>query len=181
MTKEKIIDVMQKHWHQDGYYTASFDGDSCADELLALFKQELLERLEQLHAEMDERMREEVAIEKRMGEKKAENLLNQIEELTTGKCALRCPLVEQEKKEQTIDILKKIIAILQEEADGGNYAIGVRALAEDCEAIAKEYGVELMKTLNMARGNGHTNDFYNDTLVELYMNLKNGESENKEK
>lgn len=52
-------------------------------------------------------------------------------------------LIEQEKKEQTIDILKKIIAILQEEADGGNYAIGVRALAEDCEAIAKEYGVEL--------------------------------------
>lgn len=51
--------------------------------------------------------------------------------------------IEQEKKEQAIDILKKIIAILQEEADGGNYAIGVRALAEDCEAIAKEYGVEL--------------------------------------
>ena len=46
-------------------------------------------------------------------------------------------------KEQAREILQKVVVILQEEADGGNYAIGVRALAEDCEAIAKEYGVEL--------------------------------------
>lgn len=143
MTKEQIIDLLYNEIENPDYKTVGDYHKGIADKLLTLFKQELLERLEQLHAEMDERMREEVAIEKRMGEKKAENLLNQIEELTIGKCALRCPLVEQEKKEQTIDILKKIIAILQEEADGGNYAIGVRALAEDCEAIAKEYGVEL--------------------------------------
>ena len=40
MTKDKIIDIMQKHWHQDGYYTASFDSDDCAGELLSLTEQE---------------------------------------------------------------------------------------------------------------------------------------------
>ena len=137
MTKEKIIKIMQKHWHQDGYYTTDFDSDVCADELLALFKQELLERLEQLHAEMDERMREEVAIEKRMGEKKAENLLNQIEELTTGKCALRCPLVELEKKEVAKDILSKMQYALENPEASKDFAVYTLRL------IAKEYGVEL--------------------------------------
>ena len=46
MTKEKIIDIMQKHWHQDGYYTASFDSDGCADELRALIEQEKKKAIE---------------------------------------------------------------------------------------------------------------------------------------
>lgn len=106
MTKEKIIDLLYNEIGNPDYKTVGDYHKGIADKLLALFNQELLERLEQLHAEMDERMREEVAIEKRMGEKKAENLLNQIEELTTGKCALRCPLVEQEKKEQVKEFVK---------------------------------------------------------------------------
>ena len=119
MTKEKIIETMQKHWHQDGYYTASFDGDGCADELLAL--------------------------------------------------------VEQAKREQAREIFAKVFNNTECEDLGENCGPGWIHSVYEAQEIAKEYGVELMKTLNMARGNGHTNDFYNDTLVELYMKIKNEE------
>ena len=128
MTKEKIIEIVNACVQYNANQGTWSIDNRFADELLALFKQELLERLEQLHAEMDERMREEVAIEKRMGEKKAENLLNQIEELTIGKCALRCPLVELEKKEQAKEILHSL------------YSYCDPRLIED---TAREYGVEL--------------------------------------
>ena len=42
----------------------------------------------------------------------------------------------------------------------------------------KDYTIS--ETLKMARGNGHTNDFYNDTLVELYMKMKSEEVMNRE-
>lgn len=118
MTKEKIIDIFTRNSDcPDGIHRTlnKYQQNKVADELLTLFNKELVKRLEQLHAEMDERMREEVAIEKRMGEKKAENLLNQIEELTTGKCALRCPLVEQEKKEQVKEFVEWLKERLKEQ------------------------------------------------------------------
>lgn len=40
MTKEKILEIMEKHWHQDGYYTVFFGSGDCADELLKLLEQE---------------------------------------------------------------------------------------------------------------------------------------------
>ena len=47
MSKEQIIEIMQKHWHQDGYYTASFDSDSCANELFAKFEQDKIDLLKE--------------------------------------------------------------------------------------------------------------------------------------
>lgn len=137
MTKEHIIEIVNACVQYNANQGTWSIDNKFADELLALFKQELLERLEKLHTEMDERMREEVAIEKRMGEKKAENLLNQIEELTIGKCALRCPLVELEKKEVAKDILSKMQYALENPEASKDLAVYTLRL------IAKEYGVEL--------------------------------------
>lgn len=52
MTKEKIIETMQKHWHQDGYYTASFDSNECADELLALVEHEKQKQAREIFAKV---------------------------------------------------------------------------------------------------------------------------------
>ena len=136
MTKEKIIKIVNACVQYNANQGTWSIDNRFADELFALFNKELVERLEQLHSEMDERMREEVAIEKRMGEKKAENLLNQIEELTTGKCALRCPLVELEKKATIKLILLGFQCALDEKQPE-------RAVEETILRIAERYGVEL--------------------------------------
>lgn len=156
MTKEKIIETVNAHVQYNANQGTWSIDNRFADELLTLVNKELLERLEQLHAEMDERMREEVAIEKRMGEKKAEKLLNQIEELTTGKCALRCPLVEQEKKEQVRNILQNLKEYIAYESkpfikwgsDNSQNEIPDACIDSDMlnnkiDEIAKEYDVEL--------------------------------------
>lgn len=133
MTKEKIIEIVNACVQYNANQGTWSIDNRFADELLTL-----------------------VNIEKRIGEKKAEKLLNQIEELTTGKCALRCPLVEQEKKEQVRNILQNLKEYIAYESkpfikwgsDNSQNEIPDACIDSDMlnnkiDEIAKEYDVEL--------------------------------------
>lgn len=85
MTKQEIIDLLYNEIGNPDYKTVGDYHKGIADTLLAKFEQEKKELIEKNH-----------------------KLLNQIEELTSGKCALRCPLVLQEKKEQAREIFNRI-------------------------------------------------------------------------
>lgn len=74
-------------------------------------------------------------------QEKNKQYLDSIERLTVGKCALKCPLVEQARKDKVMEIYKRLCNVEYSIYDDAHGYAG--ALASEFEKIFNEHGMEV--------------------------------------